>query len=76
MTLIWTVEWILGESLKPKIKGKTKMYILGLILNRNRPQQLYAEKTARDLFFHVIPPFRPRPTGKVSSLAGESERAL
>lgn len=48
---MWTIEWILGDSLRPTIKGRTKMYILGLILNISSSQHLYAEKVARDLFF-------------------------
>jgi hypothetical protein len=51
MTLLWTVNWILGDSFKPQMKGKTKMYILGLVLNVTPKQHLYAEKTGRDLWF-------------------------
>lgn len=48
-TLFWVVDFILDEDMKPRIKGKTKMYVLGLLLNLTPEQQLYVEKISRGL---------------------------
>jgi len=48
MTFAWTLQLVLNTDLKPCMKGRTKMYILGLLTNLKPGQKLYLEILFRD----------------------------